>query len=212
MPKLATLGAGLFIAFALLPSVGSARRPISHAMTMDQHLTRADFIGRVELNVAEGDTMASFNVDVTERWFSRWPAADDAGTIEFELNSEHRITRFVRQRRDFVVLLSGGAWSESPFTYRENSIFEVTPDGYLRCISGNLLFAATAEGFRCSVQELMAGPPMTVEQLRARMPSLRQRAAGRLGELAGALNRMRRPFRTAPAAAAAGTPERQVVR
>jgi hypothetical protein len=175
-----------------------AHRDMGRLMTMDHHLVRADFIGEVTVLAIQSreDGGAEVEVQVDDTWSSRWT---EAQTLTITIADWGSFAGLVEEKARLVVLLSGGAWTSSPFTFQANSVFRVADDDMLRCISKNPLFAVHNSGFICSIQEYMPSAPLSLKAMRDETIAMRDRAAMRLPALEEALDRLERPLVHEPA-------------
>lgn len=167
----------------------------SALLTLDQHLIRADFIGEVVVKEQNWDTTTGLQrvrFEILAAWFSRWNTGG-----ELVISTGPRVPAFVPGRRH-VVLISGGPWEDSPFTFRAESVFSVDADGTVSCRSGNPLFGVMNDGFLCTVEELVIGRPLRVEQMREQLARARARAARRLPELEARLSATPRALELEP--------------
>ena len=146
---LISLATGAAIA-ALWPTAARAERDLSLLMNMDHHLVRADFIAVVQIDAqalftdASGVPLQSVVLDASNVLASRWSDTNfevitSAGFDHFEMGAE------------YLVLMSGGPWAESPFTHRVNSVFRVEPDGTLSCSGGDRLYGVFGDGLITTV-------------------------------------------------------------
>lgn len=175
-----------------------AHRDMGRLMTMDHHLVRADFIGEVTVRAIapRKDGGADVEVQVDDVWSSRWAKAR---TLTIAIADWGSFAGLVEEKARLVVLLSGGAWQSSPFTFQANSVFRVDDDGTLRCMSQNPLFAVHNSGFICSIQEYMPSAPLSLKEMRDETIAMRGRAAARLPDLEESLDRLERPLLREPA-------------
>jgi hypothetical protein len=169
-------------------------------MTMDHQLVRADFLGEVTVDgirlASDGKTVLA-DIIVNDAWFHRGPVAS---RITVGVAGEHwgEYRHLVVDKARLVVLLSGGPWIESAFTFRNNSVFSITEDGGIRCTSGNPLFAVHNTGFVCSIQAYMPIQPITLAQMRAATLVARNRAVPRVPDLAVRLDALQRAIEQTP--------------
>jgi hypothetical protein len=172
----------------------------SSLLSIDQYLLRADFAGEVVVAAQSWDAVQGLQrirFRVVDPWFSRWTVGRELSVV-----TSPAVPAF-RPGARHVVFLSGGPWEESPFTFRQESVFTVAPDGTVRCRSGNPLFGVLNDGFLCTAQELVEGQPLRTDQMRAQVLRARAKAARRLPELAARLSASPRSLEAAPSAAAA---------
>jgi hypothetical protein len=192
---LACASGALFVA-AAVPSLSRADRHPDHLADMDDVLLEADFIGVVEV-VSRKD--AGGNAEATlrpaEQWASRWDVDGDL-TIRFR-DSDGEF-RMVQAGKSLLVMLSGGPWQRSPFTFRSNGIFVIERNGVLTCASGNPLFGSSSAGSLCSRSDLVATPPLNVAGARDVLLRLRATTLRRRATEAAALDPQRRPLRHTP--------------
>jgi hypothetical protein len=169
---------------AVLPGpTAKAERDISLLMSMDHHMVRADFIAVIAVTnqylytSGSGIPTQHVDADVSDAWHSRWAPMD---TIEFNTNArfEH-----AEAGSSYLVLLSGGPWTQSPFTHRENSIFRILPSGELECSGGDLLYGVLNDGFFCAPAGTVVGEPMVIDEVQDRVLCMRDRAVMRLPKL-----------------------------
>jgi hypothetical protein len=190
----------LLVVAAAAPSA-RAESSASLLLTLDQYLLRADFMGEVVVAGQSWDTaqgMQRVRFRVVDSWFSRWTPGR-----ELSIATAPSMPAF-RPGTRHVVFLSGGPWEQSPFTFREESVFTVAADGTVRCRSGNPLFGVMNDGFLCSAQELVDGKPLPLQRMRQQVLAARGKAARRLPELEAALSAAPRPLEAMPSALAAG--------
>lgn len=200
----------LILVLLAMPPASHAERSHRLSLTMDHVLVRADFIGEIQvLDTTAVDGLYSVRTRVVDQWFSRWPYA---GRMTFRVTPNFPAIPHLVRGSTAIVFLSGGAWQQSPFTHRENSVFPVTSDGRVICHSSNPLFAVTDAGFHCSIPELTAGSPLTVVDMRASALDVRARSVRRLPELAALLDGLARPLQLAPSVPLPSAPESEVVR
>ncbi len=157
-------------------------------MNMDHHLARADFIAVVTVNAqglftdSTGLPLQSVAVGVGDVLHSRW-----APTASFEFVTDAGFEHF-EFGREYLVLMSGGAWNESPFTHRVNSVFAVEEDGTLSCSGGDRLYGVLGDGFYCAPLGSVIGAPLTVDEATDALQCARDRAIFRLPTLTAELD------------------------
>jgi hypothetical protein len=160
-----------------------AERDIRLLMDMDHHLVRADFIAFVQVESAwfftdeNGLPTQHVEASVVDGMRSRWGWLD---TIEFETDAGFH---HFQDEGMYLVLMSGGPWHQSPFTHRENSVFELLPDGTLACSGGDLLYGVAADGFYCAPPGSVASEPVDVDTVYAELKCAIDRAGLRLPTL-----------------------------
>jgi len=189
----AVLLALLAVAFAAPPA--RAESSAALLLTLDQYLLRADFMGEVVVAGQSWDTeqgVQRVRFRVVDPWFTRWTLGR-----ELSIATAPTLPAF-RPGTRHVVFLSGGPWEQSPFTFREESVFTVAGDGTVRCRSGNPLFGVMNDGFLCTAQELVDGKPLPVARMRQQVLAARGKAARRLPELEAALSAAPRPLEPMP--------------
>jgi len=82
---------------------------------MDVVMLDADFIGVVRVDKVADDN-GEVDLSVEDAWVSRWP---DAHRFAFNQQIQNSsLNRALHRGQRLVVWISGGAWVESPFTYR----------------------------------------------------------------------------------------------
>lgn len=193
---LISLATGAAIA-ALWPTAARAERDLSLLMNMDHHLVRADFIAVVQIDAqalftdASGVPLQSVVLDASNVLASRWPDTNfevitSAGFDHFEMGAE------------YLVLMSGGPWAESPFTHRVNSVFRVEPDGTLSCSGGDRLYGVFGDGFYCAPEGSVAGTVMTLDEASDALLCARERSMMRLPTLTAQLDELARPLELEP--------------
>lgn len=164
---------------------------------MDHVLARADFIGvvQVERILSPTPTLPDYQIDlrVEDPWFSRLPE-DRLLRIGVNGSAWGHYRRMLQEKPRLLVMLSGGPWTESSFTYRHNSFFRVERDLTLRCNTENALYAINQSGIWCSNADHMVGAPVSLPALRAQVLDARTRVAERLRPLVTHLDRLRRPL------------------
>lgn len=187
------------ITLAAWASPSAADRDERLLMPMDSHLLEADFIGEVRVLVLQSLAQSAewgIDLEVVEPWFSRWPPTS---TLYFPVRPG-AVTLEAGGR--YVVLLSGGPYRESPFTHRDNSVFAIGDDDAVTCASGIPLFGVTTGGFMCSVQPLVIGAPLDIDEMRRQLDRARSRAVARQPERASDLDALARPLADRPDPAA----------
>ncbi len=184
--------AGAAVAGLPLPAI--ADRNGANLMSMDHVLLEADFIGRVRVaslsQAVSDDENPSVDVslEVLDAWSSRW---SDSDALEFTMRTG---TVVLEEGRQYVVLISGGPFRGSPFTHRDNSVFEVNDQGEVHCANSLPLFGVMPDGFLCSVQPLVLGSPIDLSEMERQTERARLRAADRHPELARRLDTASRPL------------------
>ena len=182
---------------AIWPTAAQAERDLSLLMNMDHHLVRADFIAVVQIDAQalftdpSGVPLQSVVLDASNVLASRWSDTNfevitSAGFDHFELGAE------------YLVLMSGGPWAESPFTHRVNSVFRVEGDGTLSCSGGDRLYGVFGDGFYCAPQGSVDGTPMTLDEVSDALLCARERATMRLPTLTDSLDQLARPLELEP--------------
>jgi len=163
-------------------------------MSPDHHLLEADFVGIVRvLSIdppgEEDEPTYGIDLSVVATWYSRWETTD-ALSIRVAPDAV-----LLRAQRDYLVMLTGGEYAHTPFTYREHSVFSIDDDGYVACWDTLPLFAVTSEGFLCQPREMVSGDPIDINEVRRQFEVRRDRAARRHPELA---SRSARPLAARP--------------
>ena len=174
-------------------------RVVTHLMTIDHHLVRADLIAVLhvsmrELQMVDGVPIQLVQTQVQDQWHSRWGSLS---TLDFNTSSEFYE---LQEGERYLVLMSGGPWEHAPFTHRENSIFHVLEDDTLRCADGSVLYGLLNDGFYCAPLGSVLGEPVTLDALRDTVLCARDRAAARLPELEASLSQQPRPLTKGPEA------------
>ena len=145
---------------------------------MDQHLLQSDFVGVVGV-ASKGDVEDApipevrVDLEVIESWYTRWA---DAQTLSFTIRAG---TAELLEGHRYVVLMAGGPYWGTPFTHRNNSIFEIQDDERIRCASGLPLFGVLSNGFLCTARELVIGDVVDLPTMRQQFIEARRRAAER---------------------------------
>jgi hypothetical protein len=185
LPSIALLP---FVALLLVSSTTKARRDPALLASMDSILLETDFAGVVRVTRVDhlgGDRHHIF-LSVVDPWVARWGQRASVDFVIIERRGE--FARLVNGTGEsFVVLLSGGPYEESPFTFRGRSVFALRGETAM-CSSGNPLFAIDSSGFHCSVQSMQAMPPSPVAELREQFRSAHTLAVRRAPELNGLLS------------------------
>ena len=176
--------------FAGVVSFAHANRDRREVMTMDHHLVQSDFVGVITVErVTQDRDGATHLVRIDDVWESRWGVGvGDSTTIP----TGPQVRPLLAGAR-YVVLLAGGAWHQSPFTHRMNSVFRLEEDGNLRCDNGLTLYGAFGDGFYCSIPELVIGEAPTLDEIRTQTVRQRRGAVLRHPDLAERLDRQARP-------------------
>jgi hypothetical protein len=187
------------LAVSVVAPRARAESSASLLLTLDQYLLRADFMGEVVVSGQSWDTekgVQRVRFRVVDPWFSRWSLGR-----ELSIATAPTFPGFTPGTRH-VVFLTGGPWEQSPFTFREESVFTVAGDGTVRCRSGNPLFGVMNDGFLCTAPDLVDGKPLPVELMRQQALAARGRAARRLPEMEATLSAAPRPLEPTPSARA----------
>lgn len=200
--RISTAGALALCGFLLAP-IPSARaeRDIRLLMDMDHHLVRADFIAVISVSAmwfytdASGPEMQHVDAELADVVTSRWDLGD---SIEFNTNAGFQ---HLEAGKSYLVLMSGGPWAVGPFTHRDNSVFEIDPDGRLVCSGGDMLYGVLGDGFYCAPEGTVVGEPLGVDEALERIACLRDRAIARLPNLAYDLDKLPRPLELDPSPA-----------
>lgn len=196
--RLPLLTLGLASALLAGSNTAHAERDIGLLMSMDHHLVDADFIGVIEIDTSalftdsEGRPMQTVTANIADLLTTRWSVGVDLSLVT-DAGFEH-----LAVGSKYLVLLSGGAWNDSPFTHRENSVFEVLPSGELACSGGDLLYGVLHDGFFCAPAGTVIGEPMLLPDVLDRIPCLRDRAILRLPALAWDLDKSPRALQLEP--------------
>jgi hypothetical protein len=151
-------------------------------MAPDHHLLQADFVGRVRVLAItppgeEDEPTFGLSLLVLDTWYSRWEAFDE---LSFRVAPDAVL---VSAQEEYVVLLTGGEYAHTPFTFREHSVFRVLSDDSVACWDTLPLFGVTSEGFHCQPREMVVGDPIDVTEMRRQFEARRERAATRHPEL-----------------------------
>ena len=186
-------------AFAALPEgEASAERTIRRLMSMDHVLVRADHIAVVEVlsqglySEPSGVPMQSLVLHDELIVSTRW------GTSKyFDVVTNAGFEHLVAGQR-YLVLLSGGPWSESPFTHRDNSVFLINDQEQVQCSGGAYLYAVSGDGFYCAPKGTMFGSPLSLDEALEQLQCARDRAMLRLPELQDQLDSDPRPLEYEP--------------
>lgn len=181
-------GTWALVLFASVWSDVAVGQDGAYRMSMDSQLLEADFAGEVEVLALSSVADASspqweVRLLVDDVWFSRWSV--DKATLEFRVRAG---AVWLEEGRHYVVLMSGGPYRETPFTFAENSVFSIDTGREVHCASGNPLFAVLPAGFLCSVRPLVLGEPLDVNGMRAQLERARMRAEQRQPDVAHELD------------------------
>lgn len=169
-------------------------------LSLDLHLIHSDFVGLVTAtHVTETVTGSyrgrSVELQVKDAWASRWPGRV---TLTANIVDAGDFGNLWQPGAEYLVLIAGGPWRQSPFTHRQHSVYRVGSDGTLTCASGNLVYGLSNHGFVCLSKEYAVGEPVTVAQLRAQLADHLKGALLRYPSLGASLDLLRRPLMLSP--------------
>lgn len=169
-------------------------------LSLDLHLIHSDFVGlatatHVTETVTGSHRGRSLELRVKEAWASRWPAR---ATLTANIVDADDFGNLWQEGAEYLVLIAGGPWRQSPFTHRQHSVYRVGSDGTLTCASGNRVYGLSNHGFVCLSKEYAVGEPVNVAQLRTQLADHLKGALLRYPGLGASLDSLRRPLMLSP--------------
>jgi hypothetical protein len=166
----------------------------------DRVVLEADFVGILHVDGVvppDKDGSAYLTATVVDSWVSTLDGFVNEGLVRIPFRGEaHSFATLLRPGTDVLVMVSGGPWQTSPFTFGRNTIFPLAEDGTFTCVSGNPLFGLRY-GLYCSTQDKMAGHPLSTVEAQTSFLAARNAAAGRFPNVVAA-TAARRSFDQAP--------------
>lgn len=185
----ACLLASSVLALSFAAPLRADRTTEGHA-DYDRVVLEADFVGIIHLeNIEAPDDsgVAHANARVIDTWTSILEGFSNDASVRIPFQARTRaFAALLRPGTDALVMISGGPWQDTPFTFGRNTVFPVAQDGAFTCVSGNPLFGLRY-GIYCSTQDKMPGHPLTASEAQTSFLAARDAATRRFPNVVAAI-------------------------